>query len=98
MSALIIYMSQAGNTLSCVPTWKNGIQGVRKSQGISAALLGSFPSRCTNAAESKAQQGEFNSELKCRRQGKEAEVVAQLICKSQTYPGWWIMSCQDYMW
>lgn len=66
--------------------------------GISATLLHSFPSRCTDAAEVKTWQEEFNSELKCRKQGKEGEVTAQLICKSQTYLGWWIMSCQDYMW
>lgn len=62
------------------------------------AVLLSFPSHCSNATEGKTWQGEFNSELKCRRQGKEADVAAQLICNSQTYLGWWIMSCQDYMW
>lgn len=72
--------------------------GSEEGSGISATLLRSFPSPCTDAAEGKAQQEEFNSELKCRRQEKEAEVAEQLICKSQTYSGWWIMSCQDYRW
>lgn len=77
MSALITYMSQVGNTVSSVKV-------VFGESG--RAVLLSFPSHCRDATE--GWRGELNSELKCRRQGKEADVAAQLICNSQTYPGW----------
>lgn len=47
MSALIIYMSQVGNTVSSVLTRKSGIWGVRKS----CAPFIPFPSHCRDATE-----------------------------------------------